>query len=119
MHKAFFGDRERDFSLTSRTILEELQRLTGKGIGAIIDNLRRLSYAEIVETIRLGLIDGGTSPQDAANLVATYVPARPLIEANFLAIAILTDLWVGPVEQPVNKAAATGDLAAAINGGAA
>ncbi|MET3925994.1 gene transfer agent family protein [Devosia sp. 2618] len=115
MHTAFFGDREREFSLTSKTILNELERTTGKGIGAIIDGLRRLSYAEITETIRLGLVGAGAQPEEAAALVSTYVPARPLGEANILAIDILTDLWVGPEQQHVNEATATGEMSAAIN----
>ncbi|MGV8832163.1 MAG: gene transfer agent family protein [Devosia sp.] len=100
MHTAFFGDRERAFALTP-LVIPELQRTTAKGIGAIIDSLRRLTYAEITETIRLGLVGGGTQPGEAAALVSTYVPARPLGEANILAIDILTDLWVGPVAEEV------------------
>ena len=144
MHTAFFGDREREFALTPH-LIPELQRTTGKAIGAIIDGLRRLSYAEITETIRLGLVGGGAQPEEAAALVATYVPARPLIDANYLAVGILTALWIGPeepefreatedetadFERRINRAArnimtearaaaATGDLSAAINGGAA
>jgi len=105
MHKAFFGDREREFSLTPH-LIPELQRTTGKAIGAVIDRMRRLSYAEITETIRLGLIGAGTSPEEAAALVTTYVPARPLAEANILAIDILTALWIGPEAEPINGGAA-------------
>lgn len=47
MHKAFFGDRDREFSLTPH-LIPELEKITGKGIGAIIDDIRRLSYAEMV-----------------------------------------------------------------------
>ena len=97
MHKAFFGDREHDFALTPH-LIPELQRLTGKGIGALVDGIRHASYAEITETIRLGLIGAGTKPADAAALVETYVPAAPLAEAHILAVDILTDLWVGPRE---------------------
>lgn len=118
MHTAFFGDRERDFALTPH-LIPELQRTTGKAIGAIIDGLRRLSYAEITETIRLGLVGGGAQPEEAAALVSTYIPARPLGEANILAIDILTALWIGPEVQVATDAAATGDLSAAINSGAA
>jgi hypothetical protein len=47
------------------------------------------------------------------------VDAHPLGEVHLLALDILNDLWTGPEEQPVNDAAATGDLSAAINAGAA
>lgn len=105
MHKAFFGDRERDFSLTPH-LIPELEKQTGKGIAALIDGFRRASYADIAETIRLGLIGAGEAPQEAHRLVGTYVPIRPLGEAHILAFDILTDLWAGPEEQPTNDAAA-------------
>jgi hypothetical protein len=105
MHKAFFGDGERDFSLASHMI-PELEKLTGKGIGAIVDDIRRLSYAEMVHTVRLGLIGGGAHPKEATELVQTYVNAHPLGELHLLALDILTDLWTGPEAQPNNDAAA-------------
>ena len=94
MHKAFFGDRERDFVLTPH-LIPELERLTGKGIGALVEGVRRASFAEITATIRLALIGGGAPPQEADALVKNYVPARPLGEAHLLALDILTDLWTG------------------------
>lgn len=114
MHKAFFGDRERDFSLTPH-LIPELERLSGKGIGAIIDDIRRLSYSEMANTVRLGLIGGGAHPKEAADLLQVYVGAHPLGELLLLAQAVLTDLWIGPEELPVGDAAASGDLSAAIN----
>lgn len=116
MHKAFFGDREREFSLTPH-LIPELEKLTGKGIGAIVENARTISFAEIINTVRLGLIGAGEHPKEAAELVQTYVTAHPLGELHLLALDILTDLWAGPEAQPDN-AAATGDLSAAINVGA-
>lgn len=92
MHKAFFGDREWEFSLTPH-LIPELQNQTGKAIGAIVDDIRRLSYAEMVHTVRLGLIGGGAHPKEAAELVQTYVNAHPLGELHLLALGILTDLW--------------------------
>lgn len=118
MHKAFFGDREREFSLTPH-LIPELERLTGKGIGAIIDGVRHATFAEWVNTVRLGLIGGGARPDEAHALVQTYVNTQPLGELYLLALEILTDLSSGPASEPVNDAAATGDLSAAINGGAA
>lgn len=121
MHKAFFGDREREFSLTPH-LIPELEKLTGKEITAIIEGTRRMGFAEMVHTVRLGLIGAGEHPKEAAELVQTYVNAHPLGELHLLALDILTELWTGPEEQPgnaVREAAATGDLSAAINGGAA
>lgn len=117
MHKAFFGDRERDFSLTPH-LIPELERLTGKGIAAIVEGVRRASFSELVNTIRLGLIGGGAHPEEAHALMQAYVKVHPLGEVHLLALDILNDLWTGPVERPVNDAAASGNLAAAFNGGA-
>ncbi len=99
MHKAFFGDRERDFALTPH-LIPEYQRLTGNPIGATIASIRRLSHAEITEAIRLGLIGAGTSPEEAAKQVSTYLPVLPLGAANALAVEILADLWTGPTDTP-------------------
>ena len=115
MHKAFFGDRERGFSLTPH-LIPELERLTGKGIGAIVEGIRRASFGELVNTVRLGLIGGGTGPEEAQSLVQTYVNAHPLGEVHLLALNILTDLWAGPEEQPKSAAAPTADLTAAATG---
>jgi hypothetical protein len=97
MHKAFFGDGERDFSLAAH-LIPELEKITGKAIGAIVDDIRRLSYAEMVHTVRLGLIGGGAHPKEAAELVETYATVHPLAELHLLALDILTDLWSGPAD---------------------
>ena len=104
MHKAFFGDREREFSLTPH-LIPELERLTGKGFGAIVEGVRRASFAELVNTVRLGLIGGGTHPEEAQTLVQTYVNAHPLGEVHLLALDILHDLWTGPETQPIDRVA--------------
>jgi hypothetical protein len=95
-HKAFFGDAERTFKLTP-TLISELERTTSAGIGGLCRRLfiGEFKLLEITETIRLGLIGGGETPQAAAALVATYVADRPLAETYPLAVAILEVLWFG------------------------
>ncbi|KFL30653.1 hypothetical protein JP75_14365 [Devosia riboflavina] len=105
MHNAFFGDRERDFSLTPH-LIPELEKLTGKEIAAIIEGTRRMGYAEMVHAVRLGLIGAGAHPQEAAELVQTYVEAHPLGELHLLALNILTDLWTGTSEGVTDEVAA-------------
>ena len=70
-HHAFFGDGERDFLLTPEIIVE-LERKTGAGIGGLCRRLFAgdFKHADITETIRLGLIGGGTSPKEADALTA-------------------------------------------------
>ncbi|OCJ05247.1 hypothetical protein A6U87_14660 [Rhizobium sp. AC44/96] len=89
-HTAFFGDQQRDFVLTAPMVLE-LERVTGSGIGSIIKRVIARDYtaSEITQTIRLALIGGGTSPEDADALIRAYVHPRPLAEAYSLALEIL------------------------------
>ena len=99
-HRAFFGDGEHDFRLTP-PVIEELEALTGNGIGTIVNRVSagHFKFVEIVETIRLALIGAGTLPEDAARLVRTYVAAQPLAASHILAIDILGALWSGKLNQ--------------------
>ena len=100
-YRAFFGDRERTFTLSDQ-MLSELERVTGTGIGALWMGLigQTYSLATLHEIIRLGLIGGGASPEEAARLVATYAHNRPLAEVFPLAFETVNARWVG------NKASA-------------
>lgn len=95
-HTAFFGDRERRFALTD-AMCAELEALTETGIGAIY--LRTVAGAfrvqDVPEVIRLGLIGGGATPQEAARLVDTYARNRPMAETYPLALDILEARWNG------------------------
>lgn len=95
-HVAFFGDKERSFVLTPALVLE-LEAVLSCGVGGLFKRLiaSDFRHKEVSEVIRLGLIGGGESPETAARLVETYVPARPLIEAYALAVEILTALMFG------------------------
>lgn len=68
------------FGLKAKQI-EELERVCKEGIGRIC--FRSFSgvdytYSMLRETIRLGLIGGGTAPVTAAELVKTYVDGQPI-----------------------------------------
>lgn len=95
-HRAFFGIGERDFTLTDPMVIE-LERLTETGIGALFSRVARNDFrlADLVETIRLGLIGGGTSPEEAARLVDAYARQRPLAEILPLALDVLDARWSG------------------------
>lgn len=98
-HTAFFGDGDHTFAFT-RELIHELERKTGHGIFALFVRIqtRQSSFNDLFETIRLGLIGGGTTPADAAGLVNTYAVARPLSESLAVAIGILSALFFGPDE---------------------
>jgi len=95
-HVAFFGDGEKSFALTD-DMIEELQRKAGIGIGAVYSRVMtgQFQLADIMETIRLGLIGGGASPKDAQALVDAYARPTPIIEAFQLAADILEARWTG------------------------
>lgn len=109
-HSAYFGDGEKTFTLTSQMI-DELQRKTGAGIGALYARFMRqdFHFADMVEIIRTALIGAGTSPADAQTLVDTYAKPRPIMEVFPLAFDILDARWNGKAE------AQGGDALAAVN----
>lgn len=100
-HKGFLGDAEHEFTLSDAMVLE-LERLTGAGIGALYQRVTGMTFrgSDISEIIRLGLIGGGMSPQEAMQLVATYVHDRPLGETLPLALDVLDARWSGAEATP-------------------
>lgn len=112
-HTAFFGDAERSFALTDDMILE-LEAKTGHGIGTLYQRAVNMTFglAEITETLRLALIGGGANPEEAHRIVDTWATNRPIAETLPIVLDLLDMRWNGPAE---NTAAATGDLAGAIN----
>jgi hypothetical protein len=53
------------------------------------------SHADVTETIRLALIGGDTSPQEADALTKAYATSRPIMEVFPLAVSILETLFFG------------------------
>lgn len=96
VHRQFFGDKDRAFSLPPELIVE-LERKTSAGIGGLCRRLfaGEFRHVEITETIRLALVGGGERPDAANALVAAYVAPRPLAETYPLAVAILETAWFG------------------------
>lgn len=99
--RTFFGDAQRDFRLTP-DLITELERRSGRGVGGLCRDLfaSNFRHAEILETIRLALIGGGESPEDADALVKTYAAPAPVMTVYPLAVAILEMTMFG---QPAKK----------------
>jgi hypothetical protein len=95
-HREFFGDAERDFRLTPK-LIAKLERVTSAGIGSLCKKMFAgdFSHTDILQTIRLALIGGGASPEEAANLVAVYGEDAPLARLYPLAVATLEACWFG------------------------
>lgn len=119
-HTAFFGDGVKTFALPTEQILE-LERKTGAGVGAIYLRMLTAQFqlSDVMEVIRLGLIGGGTPPQEAQTLVDAYARPTPIIECFQLAADILDARWNGTVEPtpaPIEpkKTSSASELAASI-----
>ncbi|RVG96010.1 gene transfer agent family protein [Sinorhizobium meliloti] len=127
-HRAFFGDSEKTFAFPTRELIEELERKTGYGVGALFRRFRTSDYSlsDVLQVIRIGLVGGGTTPAEADQLVSVYGVGRPLGEVFAVADGVITALFFGTAEdEPEDdfdlpqdekrQAAASGDLAAAIS----
>ena len=93
-HNAFFGDGDHTFALTD-PMIAELERITDLGIGALYQRAISMRFAliDLVEIIRLSLIGGGATPQEAMRLVDAYGRNRPIAEILPLALDILDARW--------------------------
>lgn len=110
VHVQFFGDGEHMFSLPPALIIE-LERLTSSGIGGITRRLfaGEFHHAALLDTVRLALIGGGESPEDAAALVAAYAANRPVMEIYPLVVAILETVMFGKASDEVKLIAQSGE----------
>jgi len=97
-HTAFFGDGEHTFALTD-DMITELERITDLGIGALYLRTVNMQFklVDLVEIIRLGLIGGGSTPEQAMRLTDTYARNRPVDELFPLALDVLDARWGGNV----------------------
>lgn len=95
-HRAFFGDGEKVFALTD-DMIAELERLSGLGIGALYLRAAKAEFTlnHLVQIIRLGLIGGGSSPEEAMHLINAYGRNRPVDELFPIAMDILDARWSG------------------------
>ena len=93
---ARFAGRDRIFCLRIGEI-EQLETLCNAGVGAIYSRLATLQFrfADIRETIRLGLIGGGMIESEAEYWVGSMIDDKPLKSYIPLAIDILAALLEG------------------------
>lgn len=91
-----WGDGTYKFRLAWKQLIE-LQEKLDAGPAWILDTFWKNNWKVeyISEIVRLGLIGGGTAPQDALRLVRTYVEDRPPLENLSVAQAILAIALAG------------------------
>ncbi|WP_180982422.1 gene transfer agent family protein [Methylocella silvestris] len=77
--------------------MRELERLCNAGIGAIWRRMAMLEFRvdDLRETIRLGLIGGGTPEPEAEAIVRFSIDARPVNDYFDLALAIIKAMFEG------------------------
>jgi len=107
-----WGDGEHAFNIAKLKSVLELEEKCGCGVAEIIGRLRdgRWKFNDVRETIRLGLIGAGMTPDKALLLTQRYVDDRPWNENVLPAQAILYSALVGVVgDNPEKKANAERD----------
>lgn len=85
--------------------LRELQEKTDCGPQELCRRLDAGTWLNeyVIETIRLGLIGGGSTPDKARSLVRDYVENRPRMESVEPAMLILLAWLVGVPDEPLKK----------------
>lgn len=103
------GGRDCRFELRLGEI-RELERLCGAGIAAIYARVAMLQFKidDIRETIRLGLIGGGTDHPEAEAIVRFSVDGRPVNNSVQLAADILKAIFEGVEPVKTSGADASG-----------
>lgn len=98
-----FGGRDQRFELPLREMCE-LERLCGAGIAAIYARVAMLQFyiLDVRQTIRLGMIGGGSTPAEAEATVRFNLDGRPINEYAQLAADILNAAFEGT--EPSKKA---------------
>ncbi|NNM75059.1 gene transfer agent family protein [Enterovirga aerilata] len=77
--------------------LKELQEKCASGPAEVLQRLvtGRARVEDAQETVRLGLVGGGTAPPEAVRLCSLYVDARPLVESIGVATLVLGAALMG------------------------
>lgn len=103
-----FGDGPHRFRLAMGE-LEELQEKTGAGPFVLVQRLLNGDWkiADVREPLRLGLIGGGMTPEDALKLVRRYVDQRDawMHYAGVAKMVVLAAIAGAPEELPGKDAA--------------
>lgn len=104
------------FCLSKVGLILDLEDKCRAGIGVISARLENGAYSlnDVRETIRLGLIGGGATPERAMTAVKSHVDENPLSHSVLVALAVVRAVLFGfPADDPVGKekpeAESTGD----------
>lgn len=107
--KLNWGDGEHRFNVAKLRCYLELEEKCNAGIAEIYQRIidGRWKFNDLRETLRLGLIGGGTSPDHALSLINRYCDERPLTESLLPAQAVIMAALVGVPGDNAEKKAET------------
>ena len=90
--------------------LEELQEKTDAGPQVVLQRLHAGTWRvqDISNTIRLAIIGGGLSPEEAVKKVRFYVEQRPPAESVPIALAVLSAGLIGAPDENLGEPGAPG-----------
>jgi Phage tail tube protein, GTA-gp10 len=102
-----WGDGEHKFNIAKLKCILELEDKCGVGIAEICQRLAqgKWRWNDCRETLRLGLIGAGMTPDQALRLIQRYCDDRPLVESALPAQAVLGAAMVGVPEDNFEKKA--------------
>jgi Phage tail tube protein, GTA-gp10 len=92
-----WGDGEHKFNIAKLKCILELEDKCGVGVAEIYQRIStgKWRYNDIRETLRLGLIGAGMTPDKASRLINRYCDDRPWTESLLTAQAVLVSAMVG------------------------
>jgi hypothetical protein len=97
---------EDQFCLAKVGLILDLEDKCKAGIGIIAARLENGAYGlnDVRETIRLGLIGGGATPQEAMTKVHNHVDGNPLGHSVLVAYEVVRSVIFGaPADDPVGQ----------------
>jgi hypothetical protein len=97
---------EHQFCLAKVGLILDLEDKCKSGLALIMGRLEAGAWGlnDVRETIRLGLIGGGMSPDAAMALLKNHVDEHPLAQSVLLAYEIVKAVLIGVPDDPVGKA---------------
>jgi hypothetical protein len=101
---------EDSFCLAKVGLILDLEEKCKAGIAMILGRLGagQWGLSDVRETIRLGLIGGGATPERAMSAIRNHVDENPLSSSVLLAYEIIAAVLVGVPDDPVGKAGPAG-----------
>ena len=100
-----WGDGQHKFNVAKIKSALELEEKCGAGVAEIFQRIRDSHWHinDVRETLRIGLIGGGATPDEALRLINRYCDDRPWAESLQPAMVVLMAAMVGVPGDEVGK----------------